>query len=270
VEKEDKKWTFPKNIGYPVNNSSGQMSLFISSDGTTAYYSQEKDVNGGFYSRLLQFDIPQSMQVTYKTNYVTGTISDEKTGSPLGSTIELFDLGNNEKVSKVNSDSITGRYLMVLAEGSEYVLYINKKGYLFESLSFNFNDSIHTEPLLYDIKLKKAEKGASVVLNNIFFDIGSFSLRDKSITELDRIVRFLRENNDVAIEIGGHTDNTGNKKDNVTLSENRAKSVYQYLMDNDIDKTRISFKGYGDSMPSVPNDTEENRQRNRRIEFNIR
>ena len=76
-------------------------------------------------------------------------------------------------------------------------------------------------------------------------------------------------NKTTQIEISGHTDNTGNAAYNLELSENRARSVYDYLIENQIEKDRISYKGYGDSNPIFPNDSDENRSKNRRTEFKI-
>jgi outer membrane protein OmpA-like peptidoglycan-associated protein len=71
------------------------------------------------------------------------------------------------------------------------------------------------------------------------------------------------------IEIGGHTDNVGDKKSNQILSENRAKAVYDYLIANEIAKERLTFKGFGDSMPIDDNNTEAGKANNRRTEFMI-
>jgi len=79
----------------------------------------------------------------------------------------------------------------------------------------------------------------------------------------------LQQNSDLKIEIGGHTDNVGSAKDNQILSENRAKSVYNYLLKNQIELNRLSFKGYGQNKPIDTNDTEKGRANNRRTEFRV-
>jgi len=94
-------------------------------------------------------------------------------------------------------------------------------------------------------------------------------LQDKSKTELDELVKFLQENADVKGEISGHTDNVGSAEANVTLSLNRAKSVQEYLIKAGIPTERITFKGYGSTKAATNNDTEENRAKNRRIEFKV-
>ena len=84
-----------------------------------------------------------------------------------------------------------------------------------------------------------------------------------------KLIEFLTVNPAVHIEISGHTDDVGPDQINQTLSENRAKSVYQYLITNGIAATRLIYKGYGKTQPSAPNDTDDNRAKNRRTEFKI-
>jgi outer membrane protein OmpA-like peptidoglycan-associated protein len=80
---------------------------------------------------------------------------------------------------------------------------------------------------------------------------------------------FLKENRNIKIEISGHTDNIGDSKHNMILSENRAKSVCDYLIINSIDKSRLTYKGYGDTRPINDNNTKQNRAKNRRTEFKV-
>jgi outer membrane protein OmpA-like peptidoglycan-associated protein len=86
---------------------------------------------------------------------------------------------------------------------------------------------------------------------------------------LQKVIRFLTENPQIKVEISGHTDNTGNQAYNQQLSEKRAQSVYSYIIENGINPKRLTRKGYGSVRPITPNDSEEGRQQNRRIEFTI-
>ena len=92
---------------------------------------------------------------------------------------------------------------------------------------------------------------------------------DDSRAELDKLVDFLKFNNTIVIEISGHTDNVGDKKANILLSQNRAKAVNDYLISHGIVQQRLKFKGYGDTKPIASNDTPEGRQQNRRTEFKV-
>ena len=135
--------------------------------------------------------------------------------------------------------------------------------------NYNYVDKEYAEPEVLDIYLDPLQRGAVAVLNNIFFDYNSFDLRVKSLTELGEVVRLLQENPELEVEIGGHTDDVGSNSFNQELSVNRAHSVMDHLIANQIDPLRIRIKGYGASRPLVANDSEENRARNRRIEFKI-
>jgi outer membrane protein OmpA-like peptidoglycan-associated protein len=140
---------------------------------------------------------------------------------------------------------------------------------MFYSENFSLKDQTNIDPLFLDIPLIPISAGATVVLKNIFFETGKFDLKTESTAELDKLVQFLVVNPKLKIEIGGHTDNQGKKLDNTTLSNNRAKSVYDYLIANKIEAARLTFKGYADSKPINDNLSEQNRSKNRRTEFKI-
>jgi outer membrane protein OmpA-like peptidoglycan-associated protein len=108
-----------------------------------------------------------------------------------------------------------------------------------------------------------------VILKNIFFDVNKFELRPESTSELDKLVQLLNENPTLKIEISGHTDNVGKPADNLALSNNRAKSVVQYLISKNIAATRLTAKGYGETRPVADNKTEEGRAQNRRTEMKV-
>ncbi|MFT7000757.1 MAG: OOP family OmpA-OmpF porin, partial [Spirosomataceae bacterium] len=110
---------------------------------------------------------------------------------------------------------------------------------------------------------------ANIVLSNIFFDSGSAVLRSDSYFELDKLAKLLTDNQDIIAQINGHTDDIGNEYDNLTLSQARAEAVAAYLVLKQIDKKRIIPQGFGETHPILPNENEENRQLNRRIEFSI-
>lgn len=268
-ERDSMQWGTPKNIGFPINTSEDQVSLFITSDGKKGYYSHEVSNRPGQKGRLYEFNVPQSAQVKYKTSYVSGRVLDATTKEPLKADIELFDLKSGTREGFVSSDSLSGSYLIVLREGSEYALYVNKENYLFESLSFFYESEENMKPVEIDVYLEPIRSGASSVLNNVFFDVDSYSLKEKSKTELSKVIKFLQKNTSSKIEISGHTDNTGSETYNLDLSLKRAKAVYDYLVQQGIERSRLSYQGYGQKRPAYPNDTDLNRKLNRRIEIKI-
>jgi OmpA-OmpF porin, OOP family len=115
--------------------------------------------------------------------------------------------------------------------------------------------------------LKIPEKGKAITLNNIYFDRSSPVLRSESQPELDALAEALTQNPTVRIEIRGHTDNAGDFDLNVKLSQERCQAVESYLIKKGIDRRRLQSKGRGSLDPIAPNTSEENRKKNRRVEF---
>lgn len=263
-------WHEPKNMGAPINNNEDQFSLFITADGKKGYYSHEEAREGGYsVSRIYEIDIPEENRIRYVSNYVKGIVRDKETGVPLAARIELINLESNDTESLVSSDSVSGSYLIVLTQGAEYALYVNKAGYLFRSLNFNYSTIKDFEPIVLDIDLEKATEGTRAVLQNIFFEVDKYELQAKSLTELEKIRRFMSENPTVKMEISGHTDNSGTPSYNFSLSQKRAQSVYDYLVSHGVEPGRLFAKGYGADQPIADNSSEEGRQKNRRIEFKV-
>jgi OOP family OmpA-OmpF porin len=270
TEKDSSQWSAPRNFGAPLNDHDDQYSLFITADGKKGYYAHEETLpNGHSRSKIYEIDIPAENQMKYRSNYVQGIIRDKDDQHPLAAKVELINIGGNATESLVKSDSINGEYLMVLTQGANYALYINKPGYLFKSYNFNYSEVRDFQPIVVNIDLEKVKEGSVAVLNNIFFDVDKYELQQRSTAELQKIVRFLNENPGIRVQISGHTDNSGAADYNRQLSEKRALSVYNYLLKSGIDKKRLTTKGFGPDKPVASNETEEGRQQNRRIEFRI-
>ena len=266
VDRKEGGWAPPANMGKPLNDYHDQYSFIVANDGAIAYYSKEESKNR---SRLYRIQLPQSLITNFKGNVLKGKVIDAKKNYPLKARIELFDIQRNQRISVVESDSISGQYLMVLPGGAEYALYVSRPSYLFQSSHFNYLQSEESKPVIKNVSLWPAEKDASVILNNLFFDVDQYELKQQSLTELNEIVKFLQINPSIRIEISGHTDNSGTESYNQQLSLKRAASVAEYLKKQGIALSRIYQKGYGAQKPIKPNNSEENRQLNRRIEFKI-
>ncbi|MEN8203246.1 MAG: OmpA family protein [Bacteroidota bacterium] len=120
------------------------------------------------------------------------------------------------------------------------------------------------------IEIENVDRDSSVVLNNIFFDFDESVLLPASYTELDRLNAQLRQYPNLHITIEGHTDNMGTYEYNIRLSIDRAKAVADYLLNKGLEKSRVSYQGYGYTRPLSDNRTEEGRQLNRRVAFRIK
>jgi outer membrane protein OmpA-like peptidoglycan-associated protein len=148
-------------------------------------------------------------------------------------------------------------------------LFVSAKGYLFKTYNFEIDSTKAVKPITLDIELKPIRQRASALLNNIFFDYDKYEIKPESYPELANVVKFLVDNPALVIEVAGHTDNKGSDEYNIKLSQKRAQSVIDFLAAKGVDKARTSAKGYGASKPLVDNNSETNRQKNRRIEFVI-
>ncbi|MBC7569542.1 MAG: PD40 domain-containing protein [Spirosoma sp.] len=271
-------WSLPTNLGYPINTSEDQASLFVSASGKRAYYSFEEQKDGvSQQSRLYAFDLPESLRERVKpVSLLKGIIADAKTKKPLPATVELIDLKTNQTVSHVQADAQTGQYAIVLPSAGEFALYVTTPGYLFKSLSFDFTQPVKTgqatgAAMTLSVPLEPAVTGTTAreTLNNLFFELGRYDLANKSRTELDRLTGFLKANPALSIEVSGHTDDTGEAAANLTLSQKRAQTVASYLIQTGIAPTRIRATGFGETRPLVPNTSDDNRRQNRRIEWKV-
>jgi len=264
---KDGKWKKPENLGYPINSNGDENGLSVTAHGNYAFFSSN-NLNGYGGFDIYTFELPPNLRPRLVT-YVKGKVIDIKTKQPLEAAVEIIDLQKNLPVYQDYSDPVRGDFLATLTAGKNYGLNISKSGYLFYSENFSLIGHETKNPFNILVLLQPIEIGNKVVLNNIFFDTNKFDLKSESIAELQKLVEFLTVNPTVHIEISGHTDNVGNDQLNQTLSENRAKAVYQYLISNQVNPGRLVYKGYGKTQPIAPNTTDESRQKNRRTEFMI-
>jgi OmpA-OmpF porin, OOP family len=268
TERSKNGWTLPMNLGSHLNDFEDQFSFFVTSDGTEAYFSKA-DVHNHGLSKIYTTSIPKEKQLAKNSFSVKGIVTDTETSKPVKATIELSNQKEREKVALVESDSINGSYLFVLNKGANYSLFVSAKGYLFKTYNFEIDSTKAVKPITLNIELKPIRQRASALLNNIFFDYDKYEIKAESYPELANVVKFLVDNPALVIEVAGHTDNKGSEEYNFKLSQKRAQSVIDFLATKGVDKARMSAKGYGASKPLMDNNSETNRQKNRRIEFVI-
>jgi len=267
VRKEaDGKWSKPVNLGFPINTISQEGTLFVAADGKTAYYASDKnDSRGG--TDIYTFELREDVR-PLRTLWVKGQVFDKKTSKGLPSTVELIDLTSKQVVSRILTNE-DGNYLVTLPVGKDYAFNVNRKGYLFYSDNFLLSNNAPDSSYEKNIGLQPLEINATVVLNNVFFDVRRFDLKPESQVELGKIIQLLKDNPTLKIQISGHTDNVGKPADNLALSNSRAKAVVNYLVANGIAAQRLTAKGFGETQPVADNKTEAGRARNRRTEMKV-
>lgn len=271
-------WGQPENLGYPINTKFDENSLMVSPDGEIAFFASDRE--GGFGDLdIYFFEMPEKLRPT-KTLYFEGVVYDVVTKRPIPGQFQLIDLETGKEVIYSEADKLTGEFMVSLPINKQYALNVTYPGYAFFSENFDMNNPENNEAIHMDVPMVPiGESDQSIVLANVFFDLSKSTLRKESFVELDKLVNFLTENPKIAIEIGGHTDSRGDAKSNKTLSNDRAKAVYEYVIQKGIAKERLSFMGYGSAKPvytdeqieqlSSEKEKEKAHQANRRTEYKI-
>ena len=267
-KKNGGEWTRPVNLGYPVNTHKDEISIIVNAIGDKAYFSSNQLKGFGGYD-IYSFTLDEKVK-PFITTYIKGVIFDTFSHKPLQASFLLTDLNSGEEVVFSVSDKSTGEFLVCLPVNRDYALTVFCEGYLFYSDNFSLTGPApDIRPYRKEIPMKPVKKGESIILRNIFFEIGEYELKKQSEIELKKLRDFLLSNPSVKIEISGHTDNVGGEKFNLELSEKRAKAVFDFLTKQEINNERLVYKGYGFSKPLSTNDTEEGRAKNRRTEIRV-
>lgn len=282
----DGKWGEPQNLGYPINTEGNEGALSVSLDGKTAYFATDilmkkegvssfDNPQGKGTTDIYSFEMPVRNRPQPVT-YVKARVSDAATGQKISAKVEFVELQSGQLFASAETEE-DGEFLVTLPAGKDYALSVSKEKYLFYSDNFALAENgTPGEPFLLDIALTPISSGTGetarakpIVLKNVFFETGSAELKKESLIELNRLKKLLEDNPSLKIQINGHTDNVGSDADNLTLSNNRAKAVYDFLVQEGIEVKRLKFKGFGETEPVVANETAEGRQQNRRTEFVI-
>ncbi|WP_374400782.1 OmpA family protein [Flavobacterium sp.] len=251
-------WSKPENLGKIINSSGYELSIFLSAKGDKAYVGRERDI----------WEIDNTVKQD-PVALVKGKVYDSKTKKVMSAPIVYNALKTNKELGTAVSDPSTGSYSIVLPYGEKYSFMAEKEGYYAVTQNVDLSDLKDYKEIEVDLYLNPIEKGEIIRLNNIFFASGKYELLAESYGELDKLLQVLKSNSKMKIEISGHTDAVGADSDNLTLSNNRANAVMNYLLGKGIAKDRLSAKGYGETKFIATNDTDEGKQLNRRVEFVI-
>ena len=273
----DGTWSKPENLGYPINTKYDENSLMVSPNGEIAFFASDRE--GGFGNLdIYYFTMPESLRPT-KTLYFEGLVYNINTRKPIPGKFELIDIATGELVIVSEADRLTGEFIVSLPTNREYALNVSYPGYTFFSKNVNMKSPENLDAIHMDMPMIPIEKSNSepIILANIFFDLAQSTLREESYVELTKLLEFLKENASIKIEIGGHTDSRGDGTKNKILSENRAKSVEEYLISKGIDRNRLTSKGYASTKPiytdaqikAMSSGQEKAHQSNRRTEYKI-
>jgi len=263
---DENVWSEPQNIGYPINTVADEVAFIISTNGQKIYFSYLKpDSETGW--DICTVDLPKNVRPA-KVLLLTGDITDELGNPAKNATVELTNIQTLESTEGLVNEE-TGKYAVstVVELDDSFVLTVNSEGTFFDTYFIDPFNELYDPPTELDIQLHSIEKELPVELRTVNFETNSAELNETSIICIKKLLKFLEVNNTLIIEIDGHTDNVGGYKENLELSKMRAKAVHDYLIDNGIEKKRVSYQGFGESKPINSNNTDEGKADNRRVEF---
>lgn len=258
------RWAKPENLNYPLNSIKDDFGFSLNKDETTGFVSSSRTKTDKMYS----------FEKNPPTFTLYGIAREKGTQTPVeGVIVEVTNAKTGEVISMV-SDS-KGNFKLKLAPESEYNLYCTKFG------CFSRTDKISTKGLKYsedffaDFEVEPIVIDKPIVLENIYYDFDKWDIRPDAAKELDKLVRILKDNPNIDIEMGSHTDARGSDQYNMVLSDKRAHAAVQYLISQGIDPKRLTYRGYGETVhvnecSNGVQCTEEAHQDNRRTEFKVK
>jgi outer membrane protein OmpA-like peptidoglycan-associated protein len=200
---------------------------------------------------------------------VQGNVYNKNTGEPVASEVVFEYLDKGTTFGKIKTEGPEAFYQAEIPIGERFGFYAEADGYLSENQNLSTKGRQYNEVIERDLYVIPLEAGATITLNNIFFDFDQATLREESFLELNRILPFFRKYPNLIIELGGHTDSFGSDAYNQKLSQDRARAVRSYILSQGIPNARVEAVGYGEVSPVASNDSDEGRQMNRRVEFKV-
>lgn len=210
-------------------------------------------------------DTPSEMRRLGRTN-LSGLVRDASTLQPIRAEIEVVDAKTGNTIASTVSDRSSGRYSTSFSTGDRYVLIASANGYWLNTQRLILDQFLTIQDVERDVLLERITLGSRLQLNNLQFEMRSSQMPTEAFPELDRLIEQLKQNPNVQIRIEGHTDPL-EQLENSQLSLERAMAVRNYMIENGF--SNIEVEGLGDSQPIAPNNNENNRSRNRRVEIII-
>ena len=257
-------WSEPVNLGKEINTIDDDWGYKISTDGKKAYFS--KKIINEDHLDLFYVNIPYYLRPDFVAT-ISGRI-EGLANEVVTAEIIWEDLETDEEIGRSSTNPDTGEFFIVLPMGKIYGYYINKNEYFPYSSSLDLRNQQDPVELNENIKVvtfnEMIENQIPVPLSNLFFKTNSSKLQRTSYAELRRLSSIIMENN-LKVELSGHTDNVGESESNFELSLKRANSVKDFLIRLGCDSDKIITSGKGDTEPVESNETKIGRQKNRRV-----
>ena len=231
-------WTV-ENMGVPINSSADDFGMTFAGKRESGYFSSNRNDSKG-YDAIWSFDLPE---LAYT---LEGKVVDEKDVVIPDATVRMVSSSGINARVQTKKD---GTYRIKLDKDMDCVMLVSARGYLNQKNSISTQGLTSSKTFTVNFKLSSISK--SIQMENIFYEFGKWDLTPASETGLQALVKLLKDNPNVTIEIGSHTDFIGTNASNLILAEKRAKSVVDYLIAAGIDSDRLTLVGYGEEKPVV-------------------
>ena len=298
------EWSEPENMGYPINSPDDDIYFSGTKDGKHWYYSSVRE-DGLGYSDIYMImpseeakktpvvpikepdpvkvvPIKDSVVVVVKpkkepvkpvsvpVKYLVNVI-DADTKNPLDAKVRMQGLKDNAMVGVVNQGGGSFEFSITSVKPKDYRLSVEQEGYVFQNLTLKVEGAtVKEKTITKTIEMRKLVVGVVSVLRNVYFDFDKATFKTEAYPELNKLETMMKQNENLQVEISGHTDSFGSNLINKKISERRANAVKSFLTSKGIDPRRVKTVGYGEERPLVSNDDEaEGRQFNRRVEFKV-
>ena len=260
------KWSEPENLGPAINTPQWDGFLSIPASGEYAYMSSMQNAIGS--EDIFRFKVYNAIKPD-PVAIISGNVLDSETNKPVSSEIVTGLLKDNSDVSKIEYDPETGEYKLIVPVQESYRLTANKEGFLAVNEVVDLSTDKRFREIKMNIYLMPIKVGSKGTLSKTMFEQSKSELVPQSLPDLDKIVGMMTKYPNMELLLEGHTDNQGEIKLNIKLSEDRVNEVKKYLESKGVEGSRISTKAWGPTKPKASNETEEARKRNRRVEFTI-
>ena len=302
------EWSEPVNLGYPINTPDDDIYFVITKDAKRAYYSSVRE-DGMGYTDIYMITIPEGIKntdpivakppveppvdavdtttavavVTPTTNkppttrglqplkYVVSVVDASDQSTPLPAKVKLVGARDNVIVPFTPMGDGVFEFNITNDKPRDYRLSVDVDGYIFQNINIKLEGASTQEKIVNrKVAMRKLVVGVTSILRNIYFDFDKATFKTESYTELNKLEAMMSQNQNIVMEIGGHTDAVGTKEYNKYLSLKRAQAVKDYLVKKGINTRRIKTIGHGKTKPLASNDDERGgRELNRRVEFKV-
>lgn len=263
-------WSEPVNMKYPFNSPKDDFLIYYTQLGQSGYFSSNRDGGKG-NDDIYKFEIipPKDLILVVRTKELDKTTNKLK---PLKNS--NISIKQSDSIIKTHADAELTQVNSVVKRETPYALAAVKEGYYSSSKEITTIGDKNVDTMFVELVLEPIIIDKPIVLKNIYYDFDKSDIRSDAIPDLEMLVKLMKENPDIIVELGSHTDSRGSDEYNIALSQRRANAAVKYIISKGISNKRITAKGYGETnlLNNCSNGVDcddVSHQLNRRTEFKV-